>query len=369
MHVQLQIDFNNHDNRYIESIDWDALSRTNVSQPELAVMGISRGAKGFQLSADSSNPVSSLDGTNHLFGDSGYPGILTAIMSGSEGEFNANIDVKFYLRGDVTGKLYIVFDEVAQEWATSVRITLSDVDYSVTFTNDSPELVIDLYDHFAGAFESLDGKVCTLSILYWSRPYASVKITSIAIAQKYLLNSGKIQDLTYSENSHDANLSIKPGIVAQYLDANIYDRDGTLHGLASRNMLFDNCKASVQVIEGMSIISSEDYVITSWDVQPLSSIVTLNCEDPSVNFNKVITGVLPPATRTLEEILDWLFSHVPRIKWVYADEDTDSDCRRLQITNSWLLADTLLNHLRKVCSLGMLRIYYYAGTFYVKRCY
>ena len=339
----------------------------NLSKPLELFNNKNPGARGFQLSASKNAPVSDLSGDYGYFASTGYSGYISKALSNSSGAFVPALSINFYIESKSPKYLYIVFDPVAAEYATHFSVAVGSKSVWVG-NNESASCRVDLSElNLQTHSESV---LCTLTIHNWSRANASVKITSISSAYFGVFTGKDLKSFTCSENTHDEQLNRAPGVIAQYADVSIYDRHGILHELANEGTLLSEAEITIEAIDHKGASTTlGSYRASTWDVQATSSVVSVECTDITDTLEDLHITQQPIVDRTLHDMLELLFQNVRNASWVYYDKDTEKYCKSIMTPNNWFRSGSLHSLLNKICSLGMLRIYWYINTYVVVRCW
>ena len=327
----------------------------------------SLGAAGFQLSPDDGHIVSKLNGSKKPFASSGYPGVCTRELTGING--TCNVAIPFKMTGKAPENLYINFDAVANEYAIAFSLTNS-ANANVIIVTDNKETFVALPLASLALPEVLANVEFTLRITKWSIANASVKLTLLSM-YNYIIYDGKdLQSVSLSENLFDSQMQIVPGICEQYADIKVYDRNNVLRKLAANNKLHSDYLVNILAIDDTNAATHQmgTYIVSDWNFDGISSNVGITCRDKSYLFEKIDIERSTIADRTLDELLNILFSQASNLPWKYQDDDTRAWCASIHVPNSWYLASDLYTMLNKVCALGMLRIYWYVNAFVVGRC-
>ena len=310
-------------------------NNSNVSNPSQAVQKKDKSdLKGFQFSLASSV----LDGSHTFFPDNGYPGYLSSSTQ------NASITIKAV--GDTISNLYITFDPVTGEHAKTIKVN------NKTFDNNNVSTFL--------SFNAATDIVIELS--NWSAPNSTIKVSNIAITPTITLLGSDLINFKCSENLLDSDLQIDPGICEQYADLEIYDRGNIFHQLALEGLLNDDCDVNINTDDFALGI----YISSEWNVEIDNSIISLSCRDRSYLFEKILIQRADIAERSIDDLLNILFSQA-NIPWNYLDNETQTRCQSIVIPNNWFAQSNLKTLLEKICSLGMLRMYWSLNTFYVGR--
>lgn len=322
----------------------------NVSNPSDTIKtDFPRNFRGFQLSGTTS-VLCALDGSYVFFGPAGFSGILT-----KPSDLPYTFNVYFTVATPVD--FFIVFDPASGEYAKNISVVVAGNVHD--FNNNSP--------FFHLHIPNVNATNLKITIANWSVPGHSYKVTRIQYTPNCVFNSSSIIDFTCSENLMDSNLSISPGICEQYADITLYDRYNYVHTLALAGRLDTANSVSIEIIDGDITYTLGTYVISDWDVENDDSVIKLHCRDKSYLFESTTVPGINVVTRTLGDILELLMDY-SGAAWTYLDADTALRCAVIAVPNSFWKAGSLKNLLNAACSLGMLRIYWYADTFYIGRC-
>lgn len=183
------------------------------------------------------------------------------------------------------------------------------------------------------------------------------------------LNDSNIVSFTCSENLTDANVSITPGICEQYADIKIYDRDGYFHN-KSMNSTLDEATVEIKIkdVTNNIVVDLGTYITSKWFIEGDNSIIDVRCKDTSFLLEYIMIPASEIADRNIKDFLDIIFNTLPNFTFQFLDDETSSRCNQITVPNSWYNQTNLLELLNKVCSLGMLRMFYKQGTFYIARC-
>lgn len=183
-----------------------------------------------------------------------------------------------------------------------------------------------------------------------------------------IIKDNSIISFTCSENLTDTNVSITPGVCEQYANINIYDRDNFFHIKAMNNSLDSaNVEIKIKNVQNDEIIDLGSYVASKWHIEGDNSVIEVQCKDTSFLFDYIVIPNSEIATRTIIQFLDLIFSSLPDFTYEFLDNDTQLRCTQINVPNSWYNQTNLLDLLNKVCYLGMLRMFYKQGTFYIAR--
>ena len=265
--------------------------------------------------------------------------------------------------------LHITFDPTCNEYAVNFTLANSQNSNVISITNNTKTTVaIPLAS--MNLSDTSDGVLIAITITKWSAPYASIKITSISTYYVGVTFGSDLKSFSCSENVFNAQMGIQPGICEQYADLDIYDRNNVIHNLALEGGLSTGGGVVLQAIDDDTNITYElgAYSVDAWNVPATSSTVSITCKDKSVLFEKINISSLPVTTRSVDNMLDILFTQAG-LPWDYIDSDTLYYCMSIVTPDSWFYMSSLYELLNKVCALGMLRIYWYLDKFIVARCW
>ena len=349
-------------------------SENNVSNASLVLNNSNaKGYKGFQLSSYADKPVSTLDGSYKLFDSKGIRAFVSSALSDAEGKFTSTQMLQLLYIGNADDEIYVTFNPFVNEYASLIRVDYCNADgTSVSaseYTNDSPTFAIGFEP-----FTLTPGEIitCMLRITFveWNKPYKSVFVAGISTSAITSYSGSDLIDFTCSENLMDAQMQISPGIVEQYADVRVYDRDNRLHTLAVQDKLHADSNLSILAID------QEDnehklgtYRVDEWLVDANDSVVTIYCGDITKNIGKITMPPLEVADRSLHQMLSTGFQYIQNAAWIYIDSETEEYCKAVITPDSWTYKQNVKDYLHNVCTMGLLRIYWYIDKFIVARCY
>ncbi len=204
-----------------------------------------------------------------------------------------------------------------------------------------------------------------------------VKIQFVGSNETMTLNGSQLISFTCSENIMDSNLDLNPGICEQYANLEIYDKDGLIRQRGLKGELHKDDIITIigideNVWEEGGIAKGEvvlgDYLVEEWKLENNNSHIKIVCRDTSYRLDKINIPRTIISDRTVDDLLNIVFSSAPQMTWVYLDTDTEERCQNITIPNSWYKASDLKTMLESICAVGLLRIYYFNKTFFVGRC-
>lgn len=316
------------------------------------------GILGFQTSHRVGEVVAPLNGSYGVFDISGYPGFVSRQLSDNG---HINVALAFTVIGDVPKSLYFTFDMLSGEYATLFTLT-NDLNGKVIVVNNQSVLKeVDIT-----SMQITEGTTITMTILGWSASPRSVKVASIS-ATPTLVISKDLVSIDCSENLMDSEMSLTPGVCEQYASIELYDRGLTLHTLGMNGQLHKDYVIDISVMHNGKHYSLGNYVSESWDTLVDSAKVTIHCRDKTYLFDSINVSSPTMETRTLDALLNILFSQT-NVSWTYLDDETAQRCQEIFIEHNWFANSNLKTLLDKICIVGMLRMYWYMNTFIIGRC-
>ena len=346
----------------------------NVSNIECILSNNYRGYKGLQLLSQklpsTLKAPKVLDGQYKVYGDSGYKGFISRAVSSVSGAIAGRVSISFYISGQVPEYLYVTFDEADREYATEISVFSSDVPSGYMYENTKAEITVALPLKELVNADIASNVLITLKFMHWSKPHSSVKVTSISTTRTVMFTGSSIIDFECSENSYDTQMRLSPGICEQYADIKLYDTGNILHALAAQGELSKDCQVTIEADADNSgnYVAIGKYLANKWNIEADSSEVTLLCTDRSKLFNKIEIQRSVVANRTLHDLITILFKQARGMTWKYADSSVRARCEGIYIPNNWHLKSDLYTMLKKICDVGLLRMYWYLDTFIITRC-
>ena len=276
----------------ISSIETEAVA-ANVSNLPTSD---SDGFKGFQLSENDDEVVSTLDGTYKFYSNEGYPGWLSDAISNVEGYFTPTIRWLVTFESPVD-HFYIRFDSEAEEYASEVRVN------GQTYYNDSTLLPVTL-PKTASA---------TIEIVRWNKPYKSAKIVSIDDDQTLVFEGSEIEDVQCSEQAWASSFKLSTGFIQQYADITFRDVRKRLMALADSGKLTDFMPIDLFIQEDSVWIDLGTYISDSWDVDRTTSKVSVSCNDYTRIFDNVIVDIIAENISVADQ-LTMLSAQIPEVE-------------------------------------------------------
>lgn len=376
MRLQVSIDFgkNNQTSLSFDSVE-QITEFINVSHLDdlFNLPTSNEGKKGFQLSDSVDSPLTPLDGSYTFFDDEkGYSGIVTKGISNSTlgpykyGMPSGSDRIYFRIKNQIPETFFIVFDTQSNEYAPAFSIHSVEANTYTLITNNTSPVVILPTSLLEGASVN---DTFYLMIWSWSKPQTSAKVSRIATYPRFDFTSRDIIKMTCSENLFDSAMQIRPGVCEQYASIDIYDRYGVLHSMFIREELTKTNQVNIYAIDDSEQKSYllGTYNVTAGEAEHDSNIVSFDCKDVTYLFESIQIDALYVHKRSCHALLNRLFDAV-NMPWRYIDAQTETMCKNIQTPNSWSMTDQASKILEKICTLGMLRIYWYIDAFIVARC-
>lgn len=363
MRVQVQIDYqlNISTNASPSALP----AQCNVSHGEFLTNSKDfKGYKGFHFAANRDQKTIKADGSYKFYPDSGYQGFIAKSFTDAKGYCDLTVRLQF--AGEAPEQLLFQFDSVDNTYPLMMTlITASSSQIKVVNVNKS-FAIVDISGLTLVANDSI-----SIRFSKWNKANYTAKIVSISVNYTGIYDLQNLIDVRCSENAFDAQLNIKPGIVEQYADVSIYDRNQLIHQFARAELLKENQQVTILSIDDETNTSEilGIYIVDEWQVEATSSIVKINCTDPSSAFENLDIPSAPVQTRTVDNLLSLLFSYVQGYTFTYIDDATRTACENIKIPSSWYAKGNVLEVLRKICEVGQLRIYWFINVFIVVRCY
>lgn len=364
MRVQVQIDYQLNIGTSA-SLGNPLPEQCNVSHRDLLTSPKAfKGYKGFHFAANSDQKTIKADDSYKFYPDSGYQGFIAKSFTDANG--NCDLTVHLQFTGEAPKQLLFQFDSVDNTYPLTMLLTVASSSQIKTVTVNKPTIMVDISQLTLVANDSV-----SIAFSKWNKANYPAKIVSMLVNYTGIYDLQNLIDVRCSENCFDAQLNIKPGIVEQYADVSIYDRDRLIHQFARQELLKDNQKVTILAIDDDNNISEVlgTYRVDEWQVEATSSIVKVNCTDPSSIFENFNIPSAPVQTRTVDNLLSFLFGYIQNYTFTYIDSTTQIACRSIKIPSSWCLKGNVLEVLRKICEVGQLRIYWFIDVFIVARCY
>lgn len=364
MRVQVQIDYQL--NIGTSASLGDPLpEQCNVSHRDLLTRSKAfKGYKGFHFAANSDQKTIKADGSYKFYPDSGYQGFIAKSFTDANG--NRNLTVHLQFTGEAPKQLLFQFDSVDNTYPLKMTLTIASSSLRKIVDVNKPTIMVDVSELTLVANDRV-----SIAFSKWNKANYTAKIVSMSVNYTGIYDLQNLIDVRCSENAFDSQLNINPGIVEQYADVSIYDRDQLIHQFAQAELLKENQQVTILSIDDENNTSEilGKYRVDEWQVEATSSIVKINCTDPSSTFENIYIPSAPVKTRTVDSLLSFLFGYIQNYTFTYIDSATQTACENIKIPSSWCLKGNVLEVLRKICEVGQLRIYWFINVFIVARCY
>ena len=326
------------------------------------------GFEGFQVGANKNNIVSELDGSYGLYPDTGYPGYVSAQLSDASGNYTPEVSFTLYLTGPRPQHLYLLFDQKARDKPTKLSVTYGST--TVTSTGAaSSAWAIELYE--LGLPTNLSNTPIQVKVLRTSLPYKSVKLLGVSCAESVVYTGKDIKQVICSENSTDSQLTIDPGVVEQYAEISVHDRNRVMFKANEADQLVKELRVKVDAIDDVTATTYElgEYNASEYEFDPDILQVRIVCNDPVHLLDSVLVEAVPVTTRSVDEMLRYAFQLANGAVWGYDSNETQEYCKNIKTPDSWFYTGSVLAFLRKICIVGMLRVYWSVNQYVVRRCW
>lgn len=364
MRVQVQIDYQLNIGTSA-SLGNPLPAQCNVSHGEfLTNTKAFKGYKGFHFATNRAQKTIKADGSYKFYPDSGYQGFVAKSFTGANGEYYLTVRLQF--TGEAPKQLLFQFDSVDNTYPLKMTLTIASSSQTKSVTVNKPFAIVDISELTLVANDRV-----SIAFSRWNKANYTAKIVSISANYTGFYDLQNLIDVRCSENAFDSQLNINPGIVEQYADVSIYDRDQLIHQFAQAELLKENQQVTILSIDDETNTSEVlgTYRVDEWQVEATSSIVKVNCTDPSSIFENFNIPSAPVQTRTVDSLLSFLFGYIQGYTFTYIDDATRTACENIKIPSSWCLKGNVLEVLKKICEIGQLRIYWFINVFIVARCY
>lgn len=336
----------------------------NISHPERIVKEENYNfIKGFRLSGDNFTSTP-LTGAYALWSDEGFNGVAGSVVSPSS---RALIYLDYEGEGNVD--FWVLFDPATPSVTGRVSATIR----KSTGGTSSRDFGSAYGQWVHVSFPSYPDRINPVSIVCYGGGAYSGNVGAMVLAispYPYVKMSGNsVLNFRCSENLMDSDLSISPGICEQYGDATLYDRNGLLKQAAFAGRLSEDTSVSFRVIDNVTREKIElgNYKVADWDNVNDEDHFQLSCRDYSYLLESIIVPKAHVTKRTLDELLQSTFD-LCNISWAYVDVATQERCQKIVLPKCMYFATNAKTLLNNICTVGVLRVYWYVDSFYVGRC-
>lgn len=363
MRLQVSMTSKNEKDAYVEFRDDTLPEANNLSNTSDVTKNTDAlGSNGFQLS-DLDAVTHALDGSKFPFSPEGYSGFISKSRTDREGILL--VEFYFYVVAYGPTVLRVLFDRSANEYAKTFYITDASTNQILYIDMKNTKVSVDIPLNISQPTK------LKLFISVWSKPFASVKICRIATDVGFIFTGKDLYSCDWSVNSFDTQMQISPGSVSQYADIEVYDRADAL-----RKKLLATSSDTVYYVSIVAVDDDAnkqhfqgDYCVTDFDFDDSKNTVRLLCSDLTENFDKIMVSPTDTKDRTVHEWLEFLFTRAGSTPWKYENAQVKTDCEKTVTPNSWFKECSLQQLLNKICTVGMLRVYWHTNTFVVARCW
>lgn len=179
----------------------------------------------------------------------------------------------------------------------------------------------------------------------------------------YLFTDNNIKSIKFSHQLMDTSFDITPGVIEQYADIVIKDKEKSVRALVMNGTLGKDMKVFVYIDN----VVYQTYYTSTWDVQAQTSTVTLHCNDPCKKLENVQI-----ASEGIKDYVLWtLFSKAftaAGYSWTYANVEVNNILIQTICGNTYLQYQDALTLLRKLCLVGFFRVFWNKDKFIIARC-
>lgn len=326
------------------------------------------GFEGFQVGQYKIAVVSELDGSYGLYPATGYPGYVSALLSDASGNYTPGVSFILYLTGPRPDNLYLLFDRKSRDKPTRLSVTYGSTTVTVSAAASST-WVVELFE--LGLPATLSNTPIQVKVLQTSLPYKSVKLLGVSCAESVVYTGKDIKQVICSENSADSLLTIDPGVVEQYAEISVHDRNRIIFKANEADQLVKELRIKVDAIDDATATTYElgEYNTSEYEFDPDILQVRIVCNDPIHLLDNILVEAVPVTTRSVDEMLKYVFQLANGAVWGYDSNETQEYCENIKTPDSWFYTGSVLDFLRKVCIVGMLRVYWSVNQYVVRRCW
>lgn len=336
----------------------------NISHPERMVEEENYNfIKGFHLSGDTFTSTP-LTGAYEFWGDEGFNGTAGSVVSPS-----SRVLIYLDYEGEGNVDFWVLFDPTTPSVTGRVSATIRNS----TGSTSSRDFGSSYGQWVHVSFPSYANRINPVTIAcYGGGAYngnIGAMVLSISPYPYAKMSGSSVLNFRCSENLMDSDLSISPGICEQYGDATLYDRDGLLKQAAFGGRLGEDTSVSFRVIDNDTEEKIElgNYKVADWDNVNDEDHFQLSCRDYSYLLDSILVPKAYVMQRTLDELLQSAFD-LCNTSWTYVDTATQERCQKIVLPKCMYFVTNAKTLLNNICTVGMLRIYWYIDTFYVGRC-
>lgn len=174
----------------------------------------------------------------------------------------------------------------------------------------------------------------------------------------------QIIDIEFSENSMDSLMSLESGIIEQYVDVTIQDKNGYLLNLILNMDIYDiPTTLLVFCIDTYNNTEQllDTYEVSKWDVDIENSSITIHATDPSNILDNVTIPVPSIETRSVDQLLQIIFNYIG-YEYTYIG-NAQTICSNIIIPDNWYWPSSARDLLNKVLNLAFMRCYWNGSAF------
>ncbi len=292
-----------------------------------------------------------LDGTFHLFDESGYPGWVGSDLSKADGTFEQKQSIQLSSTEDFAN-LMIFFDPVAGEYAESFKLD------GIIYSNDS------YVRYFSGPFTNN----VELEIIKWSRTNSFPKILAVSSGLEKVYDYKQLINIMYTNEITSAQDILLFGVTTQTGTVSLRDKR-VLREINDNRKL--ETQFEVQIIEDVKTLDEqgepevipqvvETLYVSEIENERNKDLWTFSLVDKTAEWDEEQFEGLEYSELSLKDIIDSLIPEA-----IYVGEA--DDIKNMQFVNAYMNPSTKREALDKCCQVGLLRIYQENKVTYVRR--
>lgn len=320
----------------------------NVSQPHLLSYR-SRGKKGMYLTGGSV-----LNGEHVLFDNTlqgKYPGFNSQSISNANPDSNGNyaflnaITIEIDIERINPPPIFIVFDEIANEYATEINIEVGPT--STTYYNYQPIF------YFAPSIFTFSNKLL-ITLRAWNKPLCVAKITSITSTFISTYYEDDIHNLEHVIQERPGDDPVQYGVSSLSGKTQLFNKYREFTQLNEYGLLKENLKVTISIAEGTKITKLNTLRIAEWTFDENNPLVGIRLTDKTQKWNQQKYRGTGLANRSVYNLLEEVLQEAG-MTWSYVG-NTQNILQGIAVPTAYLLPDTYWNTLNKICNFAGLRI-------------
>ena len=179
----------------------------------------------------------------------------------------------------------------------------------------------------------------------------------------YLFTDDNFKSIKFSHQLMDTSFDITPGVIEQYAQMVLKDKDKSIRNLAASGVLGKDMKVFVYIDD----VLYQTYLTSTWDIQGQNSAITLNCNDPCKKLENVQIPTEGVANYTLWGLFSKAFT-AAGYRWDRANSQVSDILIYTTCKNTYIQFQDALTFLKKLCVVGFFRVYWNKDRFMIARC-